>query len=308
MSQIPLTRRNFIKHGLSAMAISPTLSVTASVSSQLKVERVIIDIPTLPKTLIGMRIGFLTDIHLCAFLPTQLLEEALAVIHESAVDLLLLGGDYVWQPREVLRDSFPIFRPEFSELEDPRLATLIYQDLISQTVKAVSPKLGIHAVMGNHDHWLEPALCKRLFSQSPINLLINQSSQLSLHGSPIEIYGCDDYLTGLPKIIKKSSSSSNDTLRILLTHNPDLLPWFFQHSPIPFNLAFMGHTLGGQICPLPGVALTYNIANRQFGEGLNFHQSGCQCYTSRGLGTVGIPFRLNCPPEVTIITLENLAL
>jgi uncharacterized protein len=24
---------------------------------------------------------------------------------------------------------------------------------------------------------------------------------------------------------------------------------------------------------------------------------------NRGIGTVGVPFRLNCPPEITVITL-----
>jgi predicted MPP superfamily phosphohydrolase len=27
---------------------------------------------------------------------------------------------------------------------------------------------------------------------------------------------------------------------------------------------------------------------------------------SRGIGTVFVPYRLNCPPEVAVLTLENL--
>jgi predicted MPP superfamily phosphohydrolase len=26
-------------------------------------------------------------------------------------------------------------------------------------------------------------------------------------------------------------------------------------------------------------------------------------YVSRGVGTIGVPFRINCPPEVTLFTL-----
>jgi predicted MPP superfamily phosphohydrolase len=309
MSQISLNRRDFLKRSLSTMAVAPTLSLHSNVSSQLKVETVSISVPQLAQALIGLRIGFLSDIHLCAFLPAQLLEDALSALNQANVDLLLLGGDYIWQPRELLRDSFPVFRPEFSNLQDPNLVTNIYESLITQTLAAVSPPLGIHAVMGNHDHWLQPALCKRIFAKSAINLLINQRSQLVFRGNPIEVYGCDDYLTGLPKLINPTTraadeNTSNKTLRILLTHNPDLLPWFFKNSPRAFDLAFMGHTHGGQICPYPGVALSYNIQNRQFGQGLYHHPTGCQCYTSRGLGTVGIPLRVNCPPEVTIITLQ----
>jgi len=28
-----------------------------------------------------------------------------------------------------------------------------------------------------------------------------------------------------------------------------------------------------------------------------------QLYVNRGIGTVGLPFRLNCPPEITVLTL-----
>jgi predicted MPP superfamily phosphohydrolase len=30
-------------------------------------------------------------------------------------------------------------------------------------------------------------------------------------------------------------------------------------------------------------------------------------YTTAGLGTVGVPVRLNCPPEITLLTLRHLA-
>jgi predicted MPP superfamily phosphohydrolase len=38
-------------------------------------------------------------------------------------------------------------------------------------------------------------------------------------------------------------------------------------------------------------------------EGL-FHLGNSQLYVNRGIGTVGIPFRLNCPPEITLATLR----
>jgi predicted MPP superfamily phosphohydrolase len=28
-----------------------------------------------------------------------------------------------------------------------------------------------------------------------------------------------------------------------------------------------------------------------------------QLYVNRGIGAVGVPFRFNCPPEITVITL-----
>jgi hypothetical protein len=30
-----------------------------------------------------------------------------------------------------------------------------------------------------------------------------------------------------------------------------------------------------------------------------------QLYVNRGIGAVGLPFRLNCPPEITVLTLQS---
>ena len=30
-----------------------------------------------------------------------------------------------------------------------------------------------------------------------------------------------------------------------------------------------------------------------------------QLHVNRGIGTVGIPFRLGCPPEITLLTLRS---
>lgn len=302
----PLSRREFLKQIMGTLAITPTLSISTSGTEDLKLEEISVPIPRLPENFEGLKIGFLSDIHLSTFLPPHLLENALAILSKQEPDLVLLGGDYIWHAKELLRSTFPIERHQYTDLSDSDLAHAIYQDLVDTVSQSISPPLGIHAVMGNHDHWLEPATCRRIFAQSPIKMLVNQVSLCPWQGASIEIYGCDDYLTGIPRILRESLSNTDKTLRILLTHNPDILPWYFENSTLGFSLALMGHTHGGQICPAPGVAFTYNIQNRTYGEGLNTHPSGCQCYTSRGLGMVGIPLRLNCPSEVTLLTLRRV--
>jgi predicted MPP superfamily phosphohydrolase len=42
---------------------------------------------------------------------------------------------------------------------------------------------------------------------------------------------------------------------------------------------------------------------KKYPEGL-FRFGQMQLYVNRGIGTVGLPFRLNCPPEITILTLK----
>ena len=69
-------------------------------------------------------------------------------------------------------------------------------------------------------------------------------------------------------------------------------------------LMLSGHTHGGQVrLPLLG-AMDLPTMGRKYVEGL-FQLQNMQLYVNRGIGTVGLPFRLNCPPEITSITLRR---
>jgi predicted MPP superfamily phosphohydrolase len=64
-----------------------------------------------------------------------------------------------------------------------------------------------------------------------------------------------------------------------------------------------GHTHGGQIVlPLVGAvaARKYPVAQGLISEG------GRTLFVSRGVGTVLVPVRLNCPPEVAVVTLRSV--
>jgi len=65
-----------------------------------------------------------------------------------------------------------------------------------------------------------------------------------------------------------------------------------------------GHTHGGQVrLPFLG-ALVLPPMGKNYAEG-HFQIGHMQLYVNRGIGTVGVPFRLNCPPEITIFTLQS---
>ena len=65
-----------------------------------------------------------------------------------------------------------------------------------------------------------------------------------------------------------------------------------------------GHTHGGQII-LPGLGA---IAARKFPIAAGvLRRENTTLFVSRGIGTVYVPFRLNCPPEVAILSLEPLS-
>ncbi|MCA1563966.1 MAG: metallophosphoesterase, partial [Acidobacteria bacterium] len=87
----------------------------------------------------------------------------------------------------------------------------------------------------------------------------------------------------------------------LLAHNPRRL---LEAAPLNVPLMLSGHTHGGQIV-LPGIGA---IAARGFPViAGTARRDNTTIFVSRGVGTVYIPVRLNCPPEVAILTLERLA-
>ncbi|MFZ1931466.1 MAG: metallophosphoesterase, partial [Candidatus Sulfotelmatobacter sp.] len=72
----------------------------------------------------------------------------------------------------------------------------------------------------------------------------------------------------------------------------------------PIDLQLSGHSHGGQIripfIPLfylPDLAKKYVMGTYQVGP--------LPLYTNAGIGTVNIPVRFNCPPEITLITLRS---
>ncbi|HEY3042716.1 MAG TPA: hypothetical protein VGJ39_01750, partial [Vicinamibacterales bacterium] len=66
-------------------------------------------------------------------------------------------------------------------------------------------------------------------------------------------------------------------------------------------LVLSGHTHGGQVV-LPGLGA---IAAQKFPvvAGIGRRQQTAM-FVSRGIGTVYVPVRINCPPEVAVLTLQ----
>ena len=91
---------------------------------------------------------------------------------------------------------------------------------------------------------------------------------------------------------------ARDTV-ILLAHDPRRL---VEAAALGIPLVLSGHTHGGQVV-VPGFGA---IARRQFpivqGTG---RRENTSIFVSRGVGTVYVPVRINCPPEVAVVTLRR---
>ena len=90
---------------------------------------------------------------------------------------------------------------------------------------------------------------------------------------------------------------------VLLAHEPDFAD---EVARFPVDLQLSGHSHGGQVrlpllgpLYLPELAQKYVMGQYQVGPLI--------LYTNAGLGTIGVPVRCNCPPEITFLTLRSSA-
>ncbi len=309
-----ISRRSFITRAVAAGAASLGAGLlyrdiaASTISGSITLEQRTVSFPNLPESFHGYKIGFLTDIHLGLFLPPSWIEEALTILQEQQPDILVLGGDYILLEDNPLWSLVGLVRnTSYLSMSSKATAAAIYRE-VSDIVSRYSFRDGTLAVAGNHDHWNYSPLFQQIFSEAPaIQLLINREVSVTKGGDTISFYGADDFLTGTPTDLPpRQSSGPNAAVRVLISHNPDYVSALLRDSAAHFDLALCGHTHGGQI-RVPGLGpLAVQIRDPRFSAGLVATGNPSQyVYTSRGLGTVGVPFRVSCPPEVTVLTLSK---
>ncbi len=303
----PISRRAFLFGATAALAVgSGPIARAIDTTSDIELVEQVTPIVDLPSEFVGYRIGFLTDLHIGDNVPFEILDQALEMVRSARIDLLLFGGDFIAINDSLLARSLKQNRtPELIGLPASKHPSIAYAG-IAERVSRWLPRDGAFAVLGNHDRWVVTDLCRRSFSSCPMPLLVNELQTITRGNAVLQLYGTDDYWNGVPSLNNlPPRNTSRSEVRVLLNHNPDYTALVARHSPEVFDLAISGHTHGGQI-KLPGVgAISYNIDNRFLGEGLHTFPNGSLSYTSRGLGVVEVPIRINCPAEVTIFELAR---
>ncbi len=157
------------------------------------------------------------------------------------------------------------------------------------------------AVLGNHDSArMVPGL-----EAMDIKVLNNECETITRGTEAIYVAGIDDaHFYRADNIEKASAAIPLEGYSVLLTHTPEI---YRQAAHAGFNLLLSGHTHGGQICLPGGVAITLDsVLPRRLGKGAWRHHD-MHGYTSAGAGSSVVPVRFNCPPEITLHTLQRTA-
>jgi hypothetical protein len=284
----PIGRRRFLQAGLCGAA--------GVVLYPGEIERHWIDVTNrefflrgLSPGMNGMRVVQLSDIHLDDFTEPYFLRQVVDRVNRLQPDAVFLTGDYV---SDILGNQ------KFSIGAAWQCAHIL---------SAIQCKR-IYAILGNHDIAVDANQVTAALEANGIPVLRNACLPLDFSGSRIWLAGLDDILEGHPDPDLAIPASIRNRLNepvILLCHAPDYADILISH-PAAKSVALMlsGHTHGGQVrLPFFG-AVELPDWGRKYVEGA-FRFGAMQLYVNRGIGTIGVPFRLNCPPEITVLTLRS---
>jgi predicted MPP superfamily phosphohydrolase len=264
----PLT---LIKSALGEMA-----RVAVTEPFMLSIERQEIFLRRLPKQLDGLRIVHLSDFHYGPMVNPEHLKRAVRAANERRPDLIALTGDYISQDRA-------------------------YAAPCAEVIGKLRARHGIYAVLGNHDHWTDAALIADLFRAEDVRVLINEGSRIDLHGETFWLAGVDDTMVGLEDLSLAMAGSREEEFKLLLAHNPIILR---RAARAGVDLVLSGHTHGGQVAWRSEKSRS-GRPRRRLLRGLG-RRGNTQIYVTRGLGTVVLPIRYGCPPEISVLELRRL--
>ena len=244
----------------------------------LSVEETAISLRRLPPALDGLRVVQLSDIHHSPFTSREQIERAVEAANRLDPDIIALTGDYVSHERE-------------------------YAAPCAELLGRLRARCGVYAVLGNHDHWVDAALITDLFRAEGIKVLVNEGMRFEhpeRPGSSFWLAGVDDTMVGQENLSLALAGSRADELKLLLAHNPLVLRRAAREG---VDLVLSGHTHGGQVTWRSETSRS-GRPRRRLLRGLG-RQGDTQIYVTRGLGTVVLPVRYGCLPEVSLLELKS---
>ena len=286
MLLIPTTRRQFLR----AAAATGTLAVVGDAlllaPNRPRIIRQEFFLPRWPERLNGFTVAMLSDFHYDPYFSIHPLHAAIAMVNRLHPDLIALTGDFV---------SVPLVGDETK--------AAFAAEPCARLLRQMTAPHGLWAVMGNHDDATDAEHVTHALQAENIRVLANQSEPIEQDGSRFWLAGVNDVISGTADLSKTMHGVPAGEPVILLAHEPDFAD---EASQYPIDLQLSGHSHGGQIrIPfLPPLYLPELAKKYVWGT---YHVGPLTLHTSAGLGTIGIPMRLNCPPEVTVLTLRRSA-
>ncbi len=263
-----------------------------------------VPIPFLPRSLDGLTVVQLSDLHAGPYTRERELQHAVSLVNQLHPDLVMITGDVLDRHLSSLPDAV-------------------------RGLRGIRATMGIFAVLGNHDYYADQ------FSSSPlyrgciriakgldsigIRTLRNEVVRLGTGTDQLSLLGLD-WLSVSPRdrnfysykpvetrrqLKRMVQEAGAEVPKILLAHHPDT----FQDVPPEVGLTLSGHTHGGGqviLGSINGVPIGVATLRFKYLSGL-YQKDGSSLYVNRGIGYLGVPIRINCPPEISRFRLVRPA-
>ena len=288
-----ITRRAFLHTSILGVSGIALASCTRGIMQRndIEITHRTFALPNLPPAFEGKTITFLSDIHAGPFMDVDEMKHVAKLVNDLKSDMVVIPGDFVTS--------------HVNEIEP-----------FAEAMSGLQAPYGVYACTGNHDYYAGVDLVSRGVEDTGIKLLRNENASVTINGQSLFFIGVDDndaasvkgFVEGkpAPHIEEAWRGVPSNAATVLLCHKPYMFPEFAQTNT---GLMLSGHTHGGQIVlgRIGKTVLTFSSIASEYVEGLyrsEGNKSKTQMYVSRGIGVVGVPIRINCPPEITQITLK----
>jgi hypothetical protein len=279
-----ITRRKFIRVAAAAGVVGLAVDATLIEPNFPRIVRKEIALRRWPSRLEGFTIALLSDFHYDPYFSVHPLRAAIGMVNNLHPDLIALTGDFVsspWVGREA--------------------RAALAAEPCAQLLRQMHAPYGLWAVLGNHDARTDAQRVTSTLRSVGIHVLANETAPIEGNGARFWLGGVRDVLEERADLDATLHKVPADESVVLLAHEPDYADHVARY---PVDLQLSGHSHGGQV-RIPFVPPLFLPAlAKKYIWGL-YAIGGLTLYTNAGLGTVRLPVRLNCPPEITLLTISG---
>lgn len=233
-------------------------------------------LPHLDQAFDNYRLIHISDIHMGTWMNAERLAGVVDLVNLQQPDLICVTGDFI---THVIDGVKSILQSEMSRL---------------------TARDGVLAVLGNHDYWSDAELLCETLQIAGVTVLHNDVCSIKRGAASLHIAGLDDVYNRKDDLVSMLQKLPRDGAAIALVHVCDFAEEMAKTGR--FDLALAGHSHGGQIkLPVLGSPVLPPLGrNYIYGQ---YQINGMLQYTTSGVGTSTIPYRLNCPPEIAVFEL-----
>jgi predicted MPP superfamily phosphohydrolase len=250
--------------------------------SRIGVTRRELPVPAWPPEQAGLRVALLADLHVGSpHYGLDTLARVVERVNSKQPDLVLLAGDFVIHG--VVGGSF------------------VAPEALAPVLAGLEAPLGVYAVLGNHDWWLDGPRVRRALVAAGISVLEDEAIRVSAGRFSFWLVGLGDWWEAPPDVEAALAGTDDGAPILAFTHNPDVFPTL----PSAIALTLAGHTHGGQVrLPLFGTPVVPSQYGSRYARG-HVVEEGRHLFVTCGLGTSILPVRFRVPPEIALLVIGD---